>query len=50
MCRHLSKCSKQFPSTNDFVDGSKFPTHFSSVSEVANIVSTYHIPGHIVPL
>jgi len=39
MCRHLSKRDKLHPSTNDFVDTSKFPTHFGSVSEVAEIVS-----------
>ena len=39
MCRHLSKHDRFHPSTNDFVDSSKFPTSFGSVSEVADIVS-----------
>jgi hypothetical protein len=39
MCRHLSKHDRFHPSTNDFVDSSKFPTSFGSVSKVADIVS-----------
>jgi hypothetical protein len=39
ICRHMSKCDKLHPSTNDYVDSSKFPTRFGSVSEVGEIVS-----------
>ena len=39
ICRHMSKRDKLHPSTNDYVDSSKFPTRFGSVSEVGEIVS-----------
>jgi hypothetical protein len=41
MCRHMSKRDKLHPSTNDYVDASKFPTRFGSVSEVGEIVSPF---------
>ncbi|SJL14075.1 uncharacterized protein ARMOST_17530 [Armillaria ostoyae] len=37
--RNLSKGSSVHPSTNDFIDSSKFPTRFGSAAEVAKIVS-----------
>ncbi len=37
---NLSKGSSVHPSTNDFIDSSKFPTRFGSAAEVAKIVST----------
>ncbi|SJL09303.1 uncharacterized protein ARMOST_12680 [Armillaria ostoyae] len=37
--RNLSKSDKLHPSTNDYIDSSKFPTRFGSVAEVAKIIS-----------
>lgn len=37
--RNLSKGSSVHPSTNDFIDSSKFPTRFGSAAEVAKIIS-----------
>jgi len=39
ICRPMSKHDKLHLSTNDYVDSSKFPTCFRSVSEVSKIVS-----------
>jgi len=39
ICRHMSKRDKLHLSTNDYVDSSKFPTHFGSISKVGEIVS-----------
>jgi len=39
MCQHMLKRDKFHPSTNNYVDAFKFPTHFGSVSEVGEIVS-----------
>jgi hypothetical protein len=39
ICRHMSKCDKLHPSTNDYVNSLNFPTHFGPVSEVCEIVS-----------
>jgi hypothetical protein len=40
LCRHLSKGSKQQPSTNAYVDKEKFLTKYNTAAEVAEIVST----------
>ncbi len=37
--RNLSKGSKDVPSTNNYIDTEKFPTHFGSAAQVADIVS-----------
>ena len=39
ICRHMSKRDKLHPSTNDYVDSSKFPTRFGPISKVGEIVS-----------
>jgi hypothetical protein len=40
ICRHLSKGDRLHPSTNHFVDNSKFPTRFASTAEISEIVSS----------
>lgn len=46
ICRHLSKSSAKNPSTNDHVDKDKFPTRFSSATEMADTVSPPPSPPH----
>ena len=39
LCTNLSKCSRQHPVTNDFIDTLKYPVRFDTAAMVASTVS-----------
>ena len=50
LCTNLLKHSRLHPATNDFIDTSKYPTHFDTAARAADIVSPQAPSSPLSPL